>query len=136
MMGKKKMLIIGWDGATFDMIKPLVEQGQMPNIASLMQNGVWGPLESTLPPLTPVAWTSISTGVNPGKHGIFDALTYDHEKRKLSFVNASMRKVKPLWSILSEMNRTVGVMNVPVTYPPEEVNGFVISGMFTPQGVV
>lgn len=134
-MEKKKLLIIGWDGATFDMIRPLVEQGQMPHIASLMQNGVWGALESTLPPLTPVAWTSISTGVNPGKHGIFDALTYDHEKRKLSFVNANMRKVKPLWSILSERNRTVGVMNVPVTYPPDDVNGFVISGMFTPQGV-
>lgn len=44
MMRKKKMLIIGWDGATFDVIKPLVDQGQMPNIASLMQNGVWGPL--------------------------------------------------------------------------------------------
>lgn len=134
-MGKNKMLIIGWDGATFDIIKPLVEKGDMPNIASLMKNGVWGKLESTIPPLTPVAWTSISTGVNAGKHGIFDAIIYSQEKRKVRFVNAAMRKARPIWSILSERGRSVGVMNVPVTYPPDEVNGFVISGMFTPQAV-
>lgn len=135
MMGKNKMLIIGWDGATFDIIKPLVEQGEMPNMASLMKCGVWGRLESTVPPLTPVAWTSISTGVNPGKHGIFDAMICSNEGHKVRFANATMRKVKTLWSIMSERGRSVGVMNIPLTYPPDEVNGFVISGMFTPYGV-
>jgi predicted AlkP superfamily phosphohydrolase/phosphomutase len=90
-------------------------------------------MESTIPALTPVAWTSLSTGVNPGKHAIFDAMLFSTEKRKISFVNASMRKVKPLWSLLSDAGKKVGVMNVPVTYPPDEVNGFVIPGMFTPE---
>ena len=134
-MNRTKMLIVGWDGATFDIIKPLVDKGKLPNIATLMRNGVWGRLDSTIPPLTPVAWTSMSTGVNPGKHGIYDAMIYNQENHKVSFVNATLRKVKPIWSILSERNKNVGVINVPMTYPPDEVNGFVISGMFTPDGV-
>ena len=134
-MGKNKLLLIGWDGATFDIIKPLVEKGDMPNMASLMKNGVWGRLESTVPPLTPVAWTSISTGVNPGKHGIYDIMMYSREEHKVKFFSAAVRKVRPLWSILSASGRSVGVMNVPMTYPPDEVNGFMISGMLTPYGV-
>lgn len=134
-MNSNKLLIIGWDGATFDIIKPLVDQGRMPNIASLMQRGVWGKLKSTIPPLTPVAWTSMTTGVNPGKHGIYDAMAYRPDIRKVGFVNATLRNAKPIWSILSERNRPSGVMNIPMTYPPDEVKGFVISGMFTPDGV-
>jgi predicted AlkP superfamily phosphohydrolase/phosphomutase len=133
MTEQSKILMIGWDGATFDIIKPLVDAGHLPNIARLMKNGAWGRMESTIPALTPVAWTSLSTGVNPGKHAIFDAMLFSTEKRKISFVNASMRKVKPLWSLLSDAGKKVGVMNVPVTYPPDEVNGFVIPGMFTPE---
>lgn len=133
-MGRPKMLIVGWDGATFDIINPLLLKGHLPNIASLLRTGVWGRLESTIPPLTPVAWTSISTGVNPGKHGIYDAMLYDNELHKITFVNSTMRKVKPVWKILSERGSKVGVLNVPVTYPPDEVDGFVIPGMFTPEG--
>lgn len=129
-----KVIIIGWDGATFDIINPLVAAGRLPNVAYLMKNGVWGRMESTIPPLTPTAWTSLITGVNPGKHAIFDAMLYSPGARKMSFVNASMRKSKPVWSILSEAGRKVGVLNVPVTYPPDEVDGFVIPGMFTPEG--
>lgn len=133
-MPKPKILIIGWDGATFDIIGPLVDQGRLPHIASIMRDGVWGKLESTIPPLTPVAWTSISTGVNPGKHGIYDAMVYMPDKDKVGFMNATMRKVKPVWSMLSEHGNQVGVMNIPGTYPPDRINGFVISGMFTPGG--
>ena len=118
----KNVFLIGWDGATFDIIEPLIAQGRLPNIASLMQSGAWGRLESTIPPLTPVAWTSISTGVNPGKHGIYDAIIYHPEGKKTSLVNSTLRKVKPIWSILSERGYHVGVLNVPVTYPPDKVN--------------
>ena len=129
------VLLIGWDGATFDIIEPLIAQGRLPNIASLMKDGVWARLKSTIPPLTPVAWTSISTGVNPGKHGIYDAMVYIPALKKITFVNSTLRKIKPIWSILSDHRKKVGVMNIPVTYPPDEVNGFLISGMFTPDGV-
>ncbi len=134
MTDRSKILMVGWDGATFDIIGPMVAAGRLPNVANLMKNGVWGRMESTIPALTPTAWTSMSTGVNPGKHAVFDAMLFSWEKKKINFINASMRKTKPLWSLLSERGKKVGVMNVPVTYPPDEVNGFVIPGMFTPEG--
>lgn len=129
-----KTLIVGWDGATYDVIKPLVDSGRMPVMAGLMKSGVWGPLSSTVPPLTPVAWTSIITGVNPGKHGIYDGIVFDRQARRFRFVNATTRRVKPIWSVLSERGKTVGALNVPVTYPPDQVNGFTIPGMLTPFG--
>lgn len=134
MTGSPRTIVVGWDGATFDIIKPLVDRGLMPNVARLMREGVWGRLESTIPPLTPVAWTSISTGVNPGKHGIYDAMVYRPEQNRIVFVNATMRAVRPVWSILSDKGKKSGVMNVPLTYPPDEFDGFSISGMFTPDG--
>ncbi|MBI5903450.1 MAG: alkaline phosphatase family protein [Deltaproteobacteria bacterium] len=134
MMERTRTIVVGWDGATFDIIKPLVDRGLMPNVASLMRDGAWGRLESTIPPLTPVAWTSISTGVNPGKHAIYDAMVYRPEQKRIVFSNATMRAVRPVWSILSDKGRKSGVMNVPLTYPPDEFDGFSISGMFTPDG--
>ncbi len=132
-MADGKVLVIGWDGATFDMIGPLAAEGRLPHVASLMRNGSWGRLESTTPPLTPVAWTSLATGVNPGKHGVYDAMVFNPRENRMSFINASHRKVQPIWSMLSAHGRKVGVMNVPVTYPPDPVNGSFISGMFTPE---
>jgi len=72
------------------------------------------------------------TGVNPGKHGIYDAVVYEPKMHKFSFVNATLRQKKPVWSILSDLGKTVGVLNIPITYPPDKVNGFAISGMLTP----
>lgn len=131
---RRKILVVGWDGATFDVIGPLVAAGRLPNVAALMRNGVWGRMESTIPALTPTAWTSMSTGVNPGKHGIFDAVIFSRETRKNNFINTTMRRFKPFWSILSDRGRNVGVVNVPATYPPDPVKGLMISGMFTPEG--
>ncbi len=134
-MSKGQLAIIGWDGATFDIINPLVAQGRMPNLARLQQEGSWGPCRSTIPPLTPCAWTSISTGVNPGQHGIFDAYHYNPAKRENFFVNSTLRRRPPLWSILSKLGFKTGVFNVPMTYPADQVNGFMIPGMFTPHGL-
>ena len=66
------MLVIGLDGATFDVIRPLVHNGKLPTIERLMKNGVYGDLISTIPPVTSPAWPSFMTGKNPGKHGVFD----------------------------------------------------------------
>ncbi|MEK7773499.1 MAG: alkaline phosphatase family protein [Deltaproteobacteria bacterium] len=135
MIAKTRTLVVGWDGATFDIIKPLVDRGLMPNVAGLMRRGAWGRLESTIPHLTPVAWTSMFTGVNPGKHGIYDAMIYRPELKRIVFANATMRAVKSVWSMLSDKGGKTGVMNVPMTYPLDESDGFAISGMFTPDGV-
>ena len=131
---KKRVFVIGLDGATFNVIMPLVKEGELKNIAKLMNEGSWGALRSTIPAFSPVAWTSMITGVNPGKHGIADAFIH-HKEYRMSFVNSTYRGYKPIWSILNSLGISTGVVNVPVTYPPEQVDGFLITGMFTPEHV-
>jgi len=125
-----RVLVIGIDGGTFDLIHPWADEGDLPNLAHLMAEGVHGPLESTLPPVTSPAWPTFATGKNPGKHGVFDFIRPMGGRFEL--VNASSFRTPTLWQILSQAGRTVGVMNVPVTYPPAPVNGFVIGGMLSP----
>ena len=125
-----QVLVIGIDGATFDLIRPWAEAGTLPHLAKLMSEGIHGPLESTLPPVTSPAWPTFATGKNPGKHGVFDFIRPLGGRFEL--VNASSLRAKTLWDILSEAGRSVGIMNVPVTYPPKPVNGFVIGGMLSP----
>jgi predicted AlkP superfamily phosphohydrolase/phosphomutase len=125
-----RVLVIGIDGGTFDLIHPWVEAGDMPNLARLMAEGVHGPLESTLPPVTAPAWTTFATGKTPGKHGVFDFIR--PTGGQFDLVNATSIRAPTLWQILSDADRTVGVMNVPVTYPPTPVNGFIIAGMLSP----
>ena len=125
-----QLLIIGLDGATFDLIKPWAAEGKLPALAKLMHDGVTGDLESTLPPVTSPAWPTFMTGKNPGKHGVFDFIrpragTFD-------MVNASQIKGKLLWEILSEAGYSVGVLNVPITYPPRQVNGYLVPGLLAP----
>jgi predicted AlkP superfamily phosphohydrolase/phosphomutase len=123
-------LVIGIDGATFDLLSPWAEKGDLPNLARLMSEGAHGPLESTLPPVTSPAWPTFATGKNPGKHGVFDFIRPLGGRFEL--VNASSLRGPTLWEILSRAGRKVGIMNVPVTYPPKPVNGFVIGGMLSP----
>jgi len=127
-----KILIIGIDGATFDLIEPWADQGKLPTFKSLLDEGVHGELKSTIPPVTAPAWTSFMTGMNPGRHGLFDFLEPNLDRYGMRYTNGRSRKAKTLWNILSEAGLRVGAMNVPMTYPPEPVNGFLISGMDTP----
>jgi predicted AlkP superfamily phosphohydrolase/phosphomutase len=126
------VFMIGWDGATFDLIRPWVAQGRLPHMAELMKHGVHGPLRSTIPPWTFPAWTSFMTGTNPGKHGIFDFFrprpgTYD-----LEFVHGGHRRAHTFWRILSDAGRHVVSISIPCTFPPEPVNGVMISGFDFP----
>ncbi len=132
----KRVLLIGLDGATFDVLGPLMDKGVMPEFKDLVDNGTSGPLESTRPPITPAAWTTFMTGKGPGKHGIVDFLRYDPHKNQLSFNDNKKisKKAKTIWQILSDKQYKVGSIHVPMTFPPEEVNGFMISGFDTPQG--
>jgi predicted AlkP superfamily phosphohydrolase/phosphomutase len=115
-----------------ELVKPWAEAGKLPTFAKIMQNGVGGELMSTIQPISASSWSSFATGKNPGKHGILDFVRSTPFNYKVEFVNASVRSGKSLWRILSEHNAKVGVMNVPVTFPPEEVNGFLIAGMLSP----
>jgi predicted AlkP superfamily phosphohydrolase/phosphomutase len=126
------VLIVGLDGATFDLMLPWIDEGHLPNLAKLLRSGSRSRLESTIPPITPCAWSSFMTGKNPGKHGLFDFVEPDREGAGFRFTNASFRDGESLWACLSRHGRRVGVVNVPMTYPPEPVNGFLISGLDTP----
>lgn len=128
-----KVMVIGLDGATFRVIDPLVARGELPGLARLMAGGTRGTLESTLPPLSPTAWASFITGKNPGKHGIFDFLRRRPGSYEFLPVNGASIRARTLWSRLSEGGVRVGVVNVPMTYPPPPVNGFIISGMDSPR---
>lgn len=128
----KRWLILGLDGATFDVFNPLMKAGRMPNLLKLTQQGTSGTLWSTKPPMTPAAWTTFMTGKGPGRHGIIDFERYDPRTGQLSFNSTFQIQEKTIWEILSDKGLRVGSINLPMTYPPTPVNGFMISGFETP----
>ena len=127
-----KVLILGLDGATFDLIIPWVQSGKLPHFARLLSRGVSGRLHSTIPPMSPPAWNSFMTGTNPGKHGIYDFTGRKPHSYETQFINASWRRAPTLWQHLSQAGKRVAVLSVPFTYPPERVNGIMVSGMDAP----
>jgi predicted AlkP superfamily phosphohydrolase/phosphomutase len=132
MADKYSVLVLGLDGATFDLMLPWIDQGHLPCLGGLLARGAWSHLQSTIPPITPCAWSSFMTGKNPGKHGLFDFIEPSPTGRGFRFTNASSRHAETLWGYLSRLGQRVGVVNVPMTYPPEAVNGYQISGLDTP----
>ena len=129
----RRVLIIGLDGATWDVLDPLIERGLMPNMRALVQGGTSGVLRSTVPPITPAAWTTFMTGKGPGTHGIIDFERYDVRTHKLSFNTTNcLANVRSIWEILGDKGFRVGSLNVPMTYPPTPINGFMVSGFETP----
>jgi predicted AlkP superfamily phosphohydrolase/phosphomutase len=132
----KKVLFIGLDGATFDVLDPLMEKGLMPRLKQFIAEGIRGPLETTIPPITPTAWVSWMTGKNPGKHGVFEFLLRRKGSGALpdTPVNSRSRDGLPFWDLLGQMGKQAIVTNVPCTYPPSMVNGVMISDFLTPRG--
>jgi len=128
MRDKPRVIVIGLDGATWNLIKPLVDERRLPTFRKLMSEGVWGVLESTEIPISSASWTTITTGVNPGKHGIIDFSRRkddSYETRPLTSKDVGVPRV---WDILGYYGKKVYIINVPMTYPPQEVNGAMISG--------
>lgn len=128
----RKLLVVGLDGATWDLIGPWAAAGDLPLFARLREEGASGPLRSVTPNLTPPGWTTAFTGVNPGKHGIFDFFTLDPGSAAPRILTSGDRRAPALWEILGGAGRRVGVFNVPSTYPADAVNGFFVTGMGTP----
>lgn len=122
------MLVIGLDGATFAQLDPLLEQGLLPNLAALRERGTHGTLQTILPAISPPAWTSAVTGVNPGKHNIFDFFHMSKTGPHALLTSALDRRAHPVWHFLNEDGLKTGIMNIPMTFPPDRVDGFFISG--------
>jgi len=127
-----KVVIIGLDGGTYTVLDPLMAAGRMPNLARLIEKGVRGNLLSTIPPVTGPAWSSFMTGKGPGGHGLFDFVKPATDGYSREIVNFTHIRSRTIWSILSDAGYRVGVVGVPVTYPPRAVKGFVVSGLLTP----
>ena len=127
-----KALVIGLDGITLDLLGPWIEAGELSNLQRLMAQGAWGKLRSTLPPISSSSWSSFATGVNPGKHGLVDFVYPDADSYKVSMINATSRQTRALWNWLNDAGYKVGLLGIPTTYPPEPVDGFMISGFLSP----
>src|ERR1044071_1198032 len=129
-----KLLVIGLDGASFNVLDGLIEKGYLPNLAKLIADGSRADLETTFPPITAVAWSSFMTGKNPGKHGIFEFVMREQNSHRQLAVNATLRQGRAIWDILSEAGERVIVHNFPCTYPPHPLNGLMIADFMTPRG--
>ena len=127
-----RFLLIGLDGAEPSLLTPWMDAGILPNLAGLRDRGAYLSCASTVPPATFPAWTTCVTGVNPGRHGIFDFTEMVEGQYAIRFVNSMRRRAPALWEVLSEAGRRVGILGVPATYPPEKVNGFMVSGFDSP----
>lgn len=142
----RRVVVVGLDGLDAGRTRRYMEQGKLPNLGALAEEGTFEPLLSTCPPMSPVAWSSFTTGTNPGKHNIFDFLnrslrSYLPELSSARIESAVgkgkagvrlLRKSKPFWKVLGEYGVFGTVLRVPITYPPEPFDGLSLSGMCVP----
>ena len=127
-----KVIVIGLDGATWDLLKPWADEGELPTVKKLMENGVWGTLESTIPPVTGPAWTSFSTGKNPGKHGVFDFVKI--ENNSLRLCQSKDVRSETIHEILSRSKLRSIVIGLPLSFPPSsDFNGVMVSDFLYPR---
>ena len=126
-----RILTVGIDGGEMSLINKWIESGELPNLKSMKENGVSGPLRSTIPPITGAAWSSFQTGTNPGKHGAFNWFKRSEGEYNAEPVTALDIKEPTLWKILNRFKKKVGLIGVPVTTPPEKVENFMIPGLLT-----
>ena len=125
-----KIFVLGLDGATFDVLTPLMEDGLIPNIKKLCSSGAYGPMRTIIPPVTAPAWLAMATGLNPGKTGVFDYINKaDAESHSFKPISSSYYEKRAFWNSLNEAGLKVGIFNYPTLSPPPQINGFVVSGM-------
>ena len=131
-MGHRRVMIIGLDALTPELLGPWVREGHLPTLSHFMEQGASGTLLSTLPPISSAAWSTFSTGTNPGKHGILSFLQLAPDSYAARVTNAAWRRGTTFWEIAGQNGVRGGVINVPYTYPPRSYNGFLVSGFLTP----
>ena len=128
-----RVLLLGLDGITYNVLEPAFEAGHLGNYRRLLEASASGYLTSTIPPYTPPGWTSIFTGVNPGKHGIF-GFTLGNVQQVKGLVRLDRVTAPAIWNAVNAQGQRIGLFNIPMTYPAPAVEGFSVSGMLTPEG--
>ena len=127
-----QVLVIGWDGATWEYIDPLLAQGRLPHLRALLERGTRAVLTSTLPPYTNVAWPSLVTGLNPAKTGVFDSARSEPGTYHPVPTNLLGFRGIPIWQWVNRFGLRVGVLNVPMTYPARPLEGYMVTGFDSP----
>ena len=127
-----KVIVLGWDSATFDVIDPLIEQGRLPALSSLMRRGVRAPLRSVWPPMTDCAWTCAFTGVNPGRHGIYGSWYRAPGAYACRYFSSRDRSAPASWELTNDVRHLV--WSVPMAFPPEPIEGVMVAGYGAPPG--
>lgn len=130
---KKRVAIISIDGVPYTLAQKMIKEGNFPNFARMIQSGGFAQMRSTIPFVSIVAWSSFMTGKNSGKHGIYGFVERQPDSYKAYLPNRSNIKTSTIWEYLGKKDKRLVVINVPPTYPPEPVNGVLISGFLTPK---
>jgi predicted AlkP superfamily phosphohydrolase/phosphomutase len=129
-----KIVVVGFDGATWDIISPLISQGALPTFKALMDRSSWGVMESTMPPMTMPAWISMFSGLTPEQLCLFDfnKITVGEKTVECRLVNSGDCRGKFLWDLLSQRKMKSLVLNIPGIYPPYPIEGHLIGLDLTP----
>jgi predicted AlkP superfamily phosphohydrolase/phosphomutase len=122
---RPKVVVVGVNGMEWDILRPLLLQGKLPNLARVIDSGTYGKLRTVSAPNCPRVYSTIFTSTQPDEHGVTGFIVGGIT------ANTNMLKQEPIWSILSKSGVTVGMANVPATFPVMPVNGYMISGMLT-----
>ncbi len=128
-----RLLVVGWDGASFRAIDPLLAAGKLPHLASLIARGTQSQLESTIVPISSAAWTTATTGKGPGEHGVFAFHEPVRGSYELTLASSRSNRAAPLWRLLTARGIPSLVFGVPLTYPPEPILGTMVCGMLAPR---
>ena len=129
-----KVVVLGLDGATWDVLGPLVKEGVMPNLAGMIGRGASGTLRSVFPPLSPVAWTGVMTGKNSGKHGVFEFVEYGHDPLAGRVNSSRAIKSDLVWEVAGRHGKATVAGGVPMSYPPRPAPGFYLGDFLSPAG--
>ncbi len=127
-----RALVVGFDGALLHLCDRFIAEGRMPTLASIGESGASGELLSVNPYNSAVAWSSLMTGTNPGRHGVYDFVLPLNGDYGYRVATRRDRRVPALWNRVSEAGGRVAVVNIPMTFPAEPVNGVMVSGMDAP----
>ena len=125
-----KVFVLGLDGATMDLLEPLMKMGSLPNLSRLCEEGSWGEMQSIFPPVTGPAWLAIASGLNPGKTGIFDYINRrEADSTEMFPISSAYYEGRAVWDVLGSQGYKVGVFNYPTLSPAPQVSGFSVSGV-------
>ncbi len=128
----RRAVVIGLDGVAWHLLDPMMEKGVMPRLAALRERSAHGTALSTVPTYTPPAWTSAATGVNPGRHGIYGFYGSNAQSDRQVLMHSGKIKSSTIWEMANAQGARVGIYNLPLTYPPQPLDGWMVSGMMTP----